>query len=386
MDNRPTKKRRQKNTSLGINNDVDNVVDLTITTDNSPLSLSARGSASASASAAISTQRNDININNGLRCCRFNITTDDHVVISLLDDSSDDDDDNGGGKLPPSLKATRNDYNAKKRSRNQLPDDEQMFICLDGDDGDNDIVTDIDTDLKKSSDPTLLVATGSASVVSLVNEPTQPTSPPHNNDSARREHRVVHQSSPFATVAESYLDTTRNSLTHEEKTRNYDDARRPQENLYKDLNHLIGQRKILIRGGDVELHNVCQGEINRIRDEISIARKNAREDIFHANNSAGGMGIQIDQGNDYDYDGSTTTSRINIDLHGQYVEDAKILFDEKVMPVLPVQKRIGVVTGRGKHSKTAKGQSKLRTGLVDHIRRMEDYRSGRMRYVSSLYK
>jgi hypothetical protein len=382
MDNRPTKKRRQKNISMSINNDDDNVVDLTITTDNSPLSLKAQGSASATASAAISTQRNDININNGRKRCRFDITTDEHGVISLLDDSSDDDDDNGGGKLLSSSKSTRNDYNAKKRSRNQLPDDEQIFICLDDDDGD----TDIDTDLKKSSDPIFLVATGSASALSLVNEPTQPTSPPHNNDSARREHRVVHQSSPFATMAESYLDTTRNSLTHEEKTRNYDDARRPQENLYKDLNHLIGQRKILIRGGDVELHNVCQGEINRIRDEISIARKNAREDIFHANNSAGGMGIQINQGDDYDYDGSTTTSRINIDLHGQYVEDAKILFDEKVMPVLPVQKLVGVVTGRGKHSKTAKGQSKLRTGLVDHIRRMEDYRNGRMRYVSFLYK
>ena len=381
MDNRPTKKRRQKQyISMGINNDDDNVVDLTITTGNSPLSLSARGSASATASAAISTQRNAININNGRKRCRFDITTDEHGVISLLDDSSDDDDDNGGGKLPPSS------YNAKKRSRNQLPDDDQIFICYDDDDADTDIG--INTDLKKSSDPTLLVGTGSSSAVaSLVNEPIQPTSPPHNNDSTRREHRAVHQSSPFATVAESYLDTTRNSLTHEEKTRNYDDARRPQENLYKDLNHLIGQRKILIRGGDVELHNVCQGEINRIRGEINIARKNAREDIFHANNSAGGMGIQIDQGDDYDYDydGSTTTSRINIDLHGQYVEDAKILFDEKVMPVLPVQKRIGVVTGRGKHSKTAKGQSKLRTGLVDHIRRMEDYRSGRMRYVSFLY-
>ena len=155
MDNRPTKKRRQKQyISMGINNDDDNVVDLTITTGNSPLSLSARGSASATASAAISTQRNAININNGRKRCRFGITTDEHGVISLLDDSSDDDDDNSGGKLPPSS------YNAKKRSRNQLPDDDQIFICFDDDDADTGIDIDIDTDLKKSSGPTLLVATG----------------------------------------------------------------------------------------------------------------------------------------------------------------------------------------------------------------------------------
>jgi len=360
---------------MGISNDDENVVDLTITTANSPLSLSARGSASASA--AISTQRNDINNNNGWKRRRIDNITDEQGVISLLDDSSDDDDydhndNNGGGKLPPSSRSTRKDHNAKKRSRNQLPDDEQILICLDDDDDDT------DTDLKKSSDPKLLAVTETVRL--LVKEPRQPTSHPHNNASAQREHRVVQQSSPFATVAESYLDTTRNSLTHEEKRRNYDDARRPQENLYKDLKHLIEQRKILIRGGDVELHNVCQGEINRIRDEINIARKNAREDIFHANNSAGGMGIQIEQGDIND------GSRINIDLHGQYVEDAKILFDEKVMPVLPVQKRVGVVTGRGKHSRTAKGQSKLRTGLVDHIRRLEEYRNGRMRYVSFFYK
>jgi hypothetical protein len=49
------------------------------------------------------------------------------------------------------------------------------------------------------------------------------------------------------------------------------------------------------------------------------------------------------------------------------VRDAVDAFETMVLPVLPVQTRVAIITGKGRHSKG--GRSALRDGLMEHIRR-----------------
>uniref|UniRef100_A0A7S0C1X0 Smr domain-containing protein n=2 Tax=Proboscia inermis TaxID=420281 RepID=A0A7S0C1X0_9STRA len=54
-----------------------------------------------------------------------------------------------------------------------------------------------------------------------------------------------------------------------------------------------------------------------------------------------------------------------VDFHGLYLKEAILKFNEVVLPILPVQEKIIVITGRGLHNKN--GRSVLRDGLLAHI-------------------
>ena len=160
--------------------------------------------------------------------------------------------------------------------------------------------------------------------------------------------------SPFATQATAYLDSVRGDLDHDKKREHFDDARRPEQILRKELSNLWDQlRSITDRRS--EEYRVCRQQIDEVEAQLHQARKNAAEDIYNRNNSAERMGRVGADG------------RLTVDYHGLYVKDAIEAYETMVLPVLPVQTRVAIITGKGLHSKG--GKSTLRDGLMEHIRR-----------------
>ena len=47
--------------------------------------------------------------------------------------------------------------------------------------------------------------------------------------------------------------------------------------------------------------------------------------------------------------------KMSIDLHSLHVEEAKSILQDFILPVLPVLKKVNLITSRGKHSDTGKG-------------------------------
>ena len=164
--------------------------------------------------------------------------------------------------------------------------------------------------------------------------------------------------SPFATQATAFLDSLRGDLDHDKKREHFDDARRPEQILRKELSNLWDQlRSITDRRS--EEYRVCRQQIDEVEAQLHQARKNAAEDIYNRNNSAERMGRVGADG------------RLTVDYHGLYVKDAIDAYETMVVPVLPVQTRVAVITGKGLHSKG--GRSTLRDGLMEHIRRPAQY-------------
>ena len=164
--------------------------------------------------------------------------------------------------------------------------------------------------------------------------------------------------SPFATQATAFLDSVRGDLDHDKKREHFDDARRPEQILRKELSNLWEQlRSIADRRS--EEYRVCRQQIDEVEAQLHQARKNAAEDIYNRNNSAERMGRV------------GTDGRLTVDYHGLYVRDAIDAYETMVVPVLPVQTRVAIITGKGLHSKG--GRSALRDGLMEHIRRSAQY-------------
>ncbi len=57
---------------------------------------------------------------------------------------------------------------------------------------------------------------------------------------------------------------------------------------------------------------------------------------------------------------------MHIDLHGLHVHEAESILQDYVLPVLPVLKRVYLITGRGKHSKD--GKSVLKESVMTFLR------------------
>mmetsp|Transcript_18145 Transcript_18145/g.39620 ORF Transcript_18145/g.39620 Transcript_18145/m.39620 type:complete len:401 (-) Transcript_18145:1198-2400(-) len=175
---------------------------------------------------------------------------------------------------------------------------------------------------------------------------------------------AINAPSPFATSASEYLDSVTESLCHEKKSEHFNDARRPEQLLREEITHLRRQL-CCIPDRRSEAWMICQQQINELQSQLHSSRKNAAEDIFNRNNSAGSMGKE-------DPDG-----RLVIDFHGLYVKDAKEKYEEMVLPVLPVQRDVAIITGKGRHSYN--GRSALRDGLLGHIQNSAECREGKVR-------
>jgi hypothetical protein len=102
--------------------------------------------------------------------------------------------------------------------------------------------------------------------------------------------------------------------------------------------------------------------LSELRKQIMAAKENAFNDIYERVNSTGSMGISLA--------GQNTT----IDLHGQSVEAAKRFINDPILPVLPVLKKIMVITGRGLNSANGEGVLKpaLKTYLTELNVKYED--------------
>lgn len=173
-----------------------------------------------------------------------------------------------------------------------------------------------------------------------------------------KEQAVAAIPSTLATSASAYNDSVKGNLCHEKKREHFDDARRPEQLLRQEIFHLRGQLRS-ISNRQSEKYKICQNQIDELETQLQKTRKNAAEDIYNRNNSAGTMG-QVDG------DGQLT-----VDYHGLYVKDATEKYDSMVLPVLPVQRNIAIITGKGRHS--VNGRSALRDGLLDHVRQSTEY-------------
>ena len=109
-------------------------------------------------------------------------------------------------------------------------------------------------------------------------------------------------------------------------------------------------------------YRVCQQQIDALEMQLSDARKNAAEDVYNRNNSAGNMGFY-----------NAENDEVTVDFHGLYLRDAIEKYRDIVLPTLPVQSKFAIITGKGKHSES--GKSVLRDGLIDYIRRSAEAKS-----------
>lgn len=164
----------------------------------------------------------------------------------------------------------------------------------------------------------------------------------------------------FPTATTGVLpDSVRDDLSHNQKTEHFKDARRPEQHLRAEVNHLREQLRS-IPMNCLEERKVCLEQIREFKSRMVQSRKLAAEDIYNRNNSAGRMGNDVD-------------GVLTVDFHGLFLSEAIEKYKGVIVPVLPCQRRVSIITGRGKHSRRAskpgmKVKSSLRDGLLSYIR------------------
>jgi len=145
--------------------------------------------------------------------------------------------------------------------------------------------------------------------------------------------------------------------THEQKQEIYRGARRKVEMLLDKVKVLETEK---LKTYETSRLAKLDKDIVNLRSELKTARLNARDEIYEQLNSVGTMGAQRSVGG---------RDLIQIDFHGLHVDEMHRKFDEQVKPILPVVKKVRVITGRGSHS--SGGESKLKKALVKWIEKKE---------------
>ena len=128
-------------------------------------------------------------------------------------------------------------------------------------------------------------------------------------------------------------------LDHAAKQDFYDTARRPVQTLQADIDQLT-ERLSHMSVGSGKFRKISK-QIDELRASLRESRLNAAFDIYERVNSV-----------------QSSSDIMQIDLHGLHVAEAKSILQDYVLPVLPVLKRVFLITGRGKHSKDGKGALK----------------------------
>lgn len=142
-------------------------------------------------------------------------------------------------------------------------------------------------------------------------------------------------------------------LTHQEKDEIYRRARMPVRRLHDELKKLVEERRTTFESSRLRHIEVT---LRKTRSDLSAAREKARDDIYESLNSVGSMGAQND---------SHKGGNIQVDYHGLHVSEMHEKYEELVEAILPVVKRVTIITGRGSHS--ADGNSKLKKALKKKI-------------------
>lgn len=160
-----------------------------------------------------------------------------------------------------------------------------------------------------------------------------------------------------------FEDAIPEKLSTLSKERNFQEARRPVFRLEREIDSLKYQlTKITPR---TEEYRICLDQITRVKQDLQKAGEDAANSVYYSNNSAGNMGLD---------DGQT----LSIDFHGLYIKEAIQRYQEMVLPILPVQKSINLIVGKGWHSKGKRGV--LATGLVEHICRSVEFTGKKVDY------
>ena len=133
------------------------------------------------------------------------------------------------------------------------------------------------------------------------------------------------------------------------------DARRPQKLLEQELAHLQEQLAHVTDHSSIEWQ-IGQAQIQQLQTQLAATKHNAAQDIFHSHNA---------RRDDW-----------SVDFHGLYVAEAVSKFHEIILPVLPVQRQVAIITGRGRHSQN--GTSALRAALQSCIEQTPEFRQGKM--------
>ena len=125
-------------------------------------------------------------------------------------------------------------------------------------------------------------------------------------------------------------------LDHDKKQDIYQTARKPVRSLESDID-LLTEKLAGMQVGSNRYARVCK-QIDDLKTKLHESRLNAAADIYERMNAVQKKESQVDI--------------MSIDLHGLHVEEAKSILQDYVLPVLPVLKKVNLITGRGKHSDT----------------------------------
>ena len=156
------------------------------------------------------------------------------------------------------------------------------------------------------------------------------------------------------------VDTTQD-LNSEQKQEFFKLARAPVEKLQLEYDTIRRAQSRLLDTDSDEWNNYFE-QLEEIKRKLNVARENAARDIFERTNSRGNMGSIIESD-------SESKSSIFIDLHGLFINEAKERVNEFILPILPVLKKMAVITGRGSHSQS--GESQLKKAMQDYFTSMK---------------
>lgn len=145
-------------------------------------------------------------------------------------------------------------------------------------------------------------------------------------------------------------------LNHDTKQEFYKTARAPVIKLQEEYTRI---RDDLNQMNDTDSFEWKRkrNELDEVQKKLIGARRNAASDIFERTNSRGNMGALIEYIQDGVGEmalgqGKIKTSVVHVDFHGLHVNEAKERIDEFVLPILPVLKKIIVITGHGVHNES----------------------------------
>jgi len=148
-------------------------------------------------------------------------------------------------------------------------------------------------------------------------------------------------------------------LTHDQKEAIYRSARLPVNRLEDQLRLLVEERRTTFETARLKSIEL---EVRKVRSDLASARLKARDEIYEKLNSVGNMGAQ----------NSTVDNVVQVDFHGLHVGEMHSKYKELIQGILPVVKKVRVITGRGLHS--TGGESKLMKALKKKIEQDKDTR------------
>jgi hypothetical protein len=138
----------------------------------------------------------------------------------------------------------------------------------------------------------------------------------------------------------------KNGLSTSDKQDIYLTSRAPLKALFDQLRPLTDRLEMIQWDIDTKEYKNISKRVQKLQEKIKATQLSVSNDVFERINSCGSMGI-------IGYDGL-----MSIDLHALHVEEAKNMLLEYVFPVLPVVRKVLVITGRGTNSNGGKGVMK----------------------------